>query len=166
MTCTLILTRHAKSSWDVPAQNDHSRPLNKRGRRSARAIGNWLSEKGLNPDQVLSSSSQRTRETWDLMGLKAPLVTYTDNLYHASANGMMNSLAEAREPVVLMLGHNPGISEFASEIVKQPPNHPRFYDYPTCATTVIRFDIDRWSDIHWHSGTVEAFILPRELLEK
>lgn len=166
MTCTLILTRHAKSSWDDPVLNDHARPLNKRGRRSAKAIGNWLSEKGLSPDQVLSSSSQRTRETWYLMGLSSPLVTFTDDLYHAPETSMLNTLAEAKEPVVLLLGHNPGMAEFASEIVVQPPTHPRYFDYPTCATAVIRFDIDRWSDIRWHSGTVEAFVLPRELLEK
>ncbi|MGR3409824.1 MAG: SixA phosphatase family protein, partial [Paracoccus sp. (in: a-proteobacteria)] len=32
----LILTRHAKSAWDDPTLDDHDRPLNDRGRRSAR----------------------------------------------------------------------------------------------------------------------------------
>ena len=69
MTRTLILTRHAKSSWDAPVASDHDRPLNKRGRKSAPAIGTWLKQNGWLPDEVISSTSARTRETWDRMGL-------------------------------------------------------------------------------------------------
>ena len=61
MTRTLILTRHAKSSWDDPFLNDHDRPLNKRGRKSAPVIAGWLRENGWLPDEVLSSTSARTR---------------------------------------------------------------------------------------------------------
>ena len=35
----LILTRHAKSSWDDPTITDHDRPLNGRGRRAALELG-------------------------------------------------------------------------------------------------------------------------------
>ena len=46
MTCTLILMRHAKSSWDDLTLSDHERPLNKRGRASASAMGKWLRKNG------------------------------------------------------------------------------------------------------------------------
>ena len=72
MTCTLILTRHAKSAWDTSAPSDHARPLNQRGRASAKALGDWLRDIDQLPGQVLSSSSQRTRETYQLMDLFAP----------------------------------------------------------------------------------------------
>ena len=48
----LILTRHAKSSWDDPGMDDHDRPLNSRGLRDAPAMGQWLRDKGHLPDQV------------------------------------------------------------------------------------------------------------------
>ena len=67
MSLRLILTRHAKSSWDSPVAGDHARPLNERGRKSAKAIGQWLSGKGYEPVLVLSSDAERTRETWALM---------------------------------------------------------------------------------------------------
>jgi phosphohistidine phosphatase len=165
MTRTLILTRHAKSSWDSPALNDHDRPLNKRGRKSATAIAEWLREHGWLPDEVLSSTSTRTRETWDRMGLQADKVCFHRALYHAAPEDMLNELSGATEPTVLMLGHNPGIAAFASRIVRYAPDHARFHDYPTCATTVIRFDIHDWAHARWHSGDVQGFVIPRELLE-
>ncbi len=98
MTCTLILTRHAKSAWDTTSPSDHARPLNKRGRHSARALGRWLREKGHVPDQVISSSAQRTRETYYLMNLEAPAL-FTERLYHASAEIMFQVLNEAEQPI-------------------------------------------------------------------
>ncbi len=165
MTRHLILTRHAKSTWDEPLQNDHVRPLNKRGRKSAAAIGEWLKQKSFLPDEVLSSSSVRTVETWQRMELDASETTFTDDLYHAGPDGMFQKLSAAKGNTVLMLGHNPGIAEFASRIVREEPSHARFFDYPTCATTIIRFDIDNWRDVSWRSGEVLEFVIPRELLE-
>ncbi|WP_108861230.1 histidine phosphatase family protein [Ruegeria sp. Alg231-54] len=165
MTRTLILTRHAKSSCDSMALADHDRPLNKRGRRSASAIAAWLCENDWLPDEVLSSSSVRTRETWERMGLQADSVCFQRTLYHADPADMLLELSGATKQTVLMLGHNPGIAAFATQIVKHPPDHARFYDYPTCATAVIRFDIEDWSGVRWHSGDVLGFAIPRELLE-
>lgn len=165
MPRTLILTRHAKSSWDNPGLSDHERPLNKRGRKSAAAIGAWLKEKGWLPDELLSSSSVRTRETWEQMGLEAEKLTFTDDLYHAPPDRMFRLLSSATGKTVLMLGHNPGIAGFAGAIVEEAPMHSWFFDYPTGATTVIRFDIDDWRDLNWRSGRVLGFVIPRELAE-
>ena len=165
MTLTLILTRHAKSSWGDPGLPDHARPLNKRGRASAEAMGIWLKKRELLPDQVLSSSSQRTRETYQRMALTARSTTFTDDLYHASAQQILNELNHATGQTVLLLGHNPGIAEFAGQIVQAPPDAERFHDYPTCATTVITFDAPTWDEVDWHSGLVQDFILPRQLLD-
>lgn len=165
MTLTLILTRHAKSSWDSDTLSDHDRPLNKRGRRSAVALGDWLRTKALSPDQVLCSSALRTRETWACMGFEEPEPAYTDALYHAGPAKILDTLKSATGRIVLLLGHNPGIAEFAGNIVEEAPAHARFFDYPTGATTVIEFPVDAWRDIRWHSGEVLAFVVPRELIE-
>lgn len=163
MTCKLILTRHAKSAWDTPAPSDHARPLNKRGRRSAAALGQWLRDTGHLPDQVISSSSQRTRETHELMVLDAPAI-FTERLYLASSDMMFQVLGEAEHPNVLLLGHNPGIAAFAHSMANRPPDHSRFDDYPTGATTVLEFDIENWGELSWGSGKLLDFIVPRELL--
>jgi phosphohistidine phosphatase len=165
MTRTLILTRHAKSAWDSNSPSDHARPLNKRGRRSAIALGNWLRENGLQPDQILCSSAQRTRETQSLMQFDVP-TAFIERLYHASSDVIFQALREAEMNRVLVVSHNPGIAAFAHAIVKDPPDHIRFDDYPTGATLVASFDIDSWADLSWSSGRVVDFVVPRELLEE
>ncbi len=163
MTRILVLTRHAKSSWGNPMLDDHDRPLNKRGRVSAKAVGTWLAEKGWTPDEVLSSTSLRTYETWRQMELDTSEVTFTRDLYHPDPGQIFRTLTSAKGSVILVLSHNPGIAEFAGRIVRQPPDHMRFFDYPTCATTIIQFDVEKWSDVSWKTGEVLDFVIPREL---
>ncbi len=162
MTRTLILTRHAKSSWDTAGLDDHSRPLNKRGTLAAKALGNWMRQRGWLPDQVLSSSAQRTRETCAGMALDVQ-PEFLDTLYHVTANQLLRVLSGASGQTVLMLGHNPGVGEFAEGLVSEPPDHPRFSDYPTGATTVVQFDIDGWDQMQWRRGKVVDFVVPRDL---
>ena len=109
MTKRLILMRHAKSSWSSPARDDHERPLNARGVEAATAIGDWLRQRSYLPDQILSSSSTRTRETCRRLNLTADK-RFLDGLYHAGAGQMMAILKQASGQCVLMLGHNPGIA--------------------------------------------------------
>ena len=163
MTHTLILTRHAKSAWDSSAPSDHARPLNKRGRHSATALGHWLRERGHIPDQVISSPSQRTRETYERMNLGAPAM-FVERLYHAHADIIFQVLSEAEHPRTMILGHNPGIGTFARAIATKTPDNPRFFNYPTGATLVLEFNITRWRDLRWGSGRLVDFIVPRELL--
>ncbi len=160
---TLILMRHAKSSWGAPSLADHDRPLNDRGKRSAEAMGRWLKGRDYLPDAVLSSSSRRTRETFEGLDLGAP-VKFTRELYHAGPAGMLQVLREAEAKSVLMLGHNPGIAEFAERLLSAPPDHPRFDDYPTCATLVARFDSSTWRDVAWGQGETVDFAIPREVI--
>ena len=83
----LILMRHAKSSWDNPALDDHARPWNGRGRVSADAMGDWLRNRKYTPDQALVSDSARTRETFLRLGFICD-TSFESALYHASAQGM------------------------------------------------------------------------------
>ena len=163
MTCTLILTRHAKSAWGTSAPSDHARPLNKRGRKSATALGDWLRRNDQIPDQILCSSSQRTRETREMMRFDSPTV-FIERLYHASSEVIFQALREAEQNRVMVISHNPGIAAFAHAIVASPPDHLRFDDYPTGATLVVQFEIETWSDLSWSSGKVIDFVVPRELL--
>lgn len=129
MTLRLILTRHAKSSWDDPSMTDHDRPLNARGRGAASDLGRWLASRGYLPDLVLCSDAQRTWETWTRLSDELPVTPRLElkpALYHAGADVMLAVLRHATAPVVMMVGHNPGISEFAQRIVSRPPVHPEF----------------------------------------
>ncbi|MDU9005907.1 SixA phosphatase family protein [Sedimentitalea todarodis] len=163
MTRTLILMRHTKSSWDDYTLADHDRRLNKRGQRSAKALGEWLSDKPWQTDQALVSTATRTRETFAGLGLSLD-AEFTRTLYHADAAELQLVLETAVGATVLMIGHNPGISEFAQDMAATAPKHPRFSDFPTGATVVMEFDIQGWDDVETRTGRVLDFVVPRELL--
>ncbi|PCD76001.1 SixA phosphatase family protein [Pseudothioclava arenosa] len=160
----LILTRHAKSSWDDPLMQDIDRPLNARGRAAAHELGDFLASRGLEPEEVMCSTARRTRETWDGVASAVietrPEVSYIEDLYHASPEMMLQVLKTASAPSVMMIGHNPGIAEFAAQLPAQPIYDPEFRKYPTCATLIVDFQIEDWSEVQLGRGSVLEFFRP------
>ena len=160
----LILTRHAKSSWDDPNSPDHDRPLNERGRAAAKDLGQWLASRGYLPGEVLCSDALRTRETWEGLALPgAPEVSLKPSLYHAGPDVMLAVLRHATADVVMVLGHNPGIAEFAARILSKAPLNDSFAHYPTGATLVCDFAVETWAEVTWGLGVADDFIVPREI---
>ncbi len=163
----LILTRHAKSSWDDPLTPDHDRPLNERGKAAAADLGVWLASRGYVPDAVLCSDALRTRKTWSGIAPALPGTPVLDlkpALYHAGPDVMLAVLRHAQADCVMMIGHNPGIAEFARKLVARSPANPEFDRYPTGATLVCDFSVDTWEEVVWGSGVVDDFIVPREIV--
>lgn len=158
----LILTRHAKSAWDDPTLEDFDRPLNDRGRRAALALGDFMASRGYEPEEVICSPSKRTRETWDRVAgapLEVrPVMRFEDKLFHASPSDMLAVLKTATAPTVMMIGHNPGIAEFAASLPARLPMDPDFRRYPTAATLVVDFQIDNWADVNPGEGSVMDFV--------
>lgn len=166
MGLRLILIRHAKSSWEDARCDDFDRVLNARGQSNAAAVGHWLRGNGYIPDQVLVSAASRTRETYEWlcngMGVCANFQS-KDTLYLASDSRILSELKKATGETVLMIGHNPGIGEFASRFANRPPLHKDFLRYPTCATTVFDITATCWAEAKFGGNTVLDFIVPREL---
>ncbi len=161
----LILTRHAKSDWSDPSLPDHDRPLNGRGQRAATELGQWLVSRDYLPDQVLCSDACRTRETWAAIARSlsdAPDADLIAALYHAEAATMLQHLKGATGQTVMMIGHNPGIGEFASTLPATPPTDPDFARYPTSATLVVNFDATGWDQITPGTGATLDFFTPSE----
>ena len=63
---TLLIFRHAKSSWKHPELADHDRSLNKRGKLDAPMMGELLRNEDALPELILSSSANRARTTAEL----------------------------------------------------------------------------------------------------
>jgi phosphohistidine phosphatase len=139
----LILMRHAKSDW--PDVADHDRPLAKRGRRDAPAVGHWLGRSGYLPDAVVCSTARRARETWELAatGLAAaapgtvPPVRYEPRVYEATVLGLLMLVREFADDhaAVLVVGHNPGLAELVVGLTAPPPDPPTAF--PTAAVAVL-----------------------------
>jgi phosphohistidine phosphatase len=167
MSMRLILMRHAKSDWDHRVLGDFERPLNRRGRKAARAVGAWMAAKGHVPDAVYCSSATRTSETCALV-LQAlgtsPDVTYSRDLYLASADMLLRTVGQAKPAAtVMLLAHNPGCAILAAALAERAPPHARFDDFPTAATAILEFEIDSWAALSPKQGQVVDFIVPRDL---
>jgi phosphohistidine phosphatase len=160
----LILMRHAKLDWSGSQVSDHDRPLNESGRVNSTSLGLWMSEKALKPDVVLCSSAARTRETLDLLQLSgSETLKVTRALYLADAEELFAAIKEVSGDTVLVIAHNPSICDIAEMIVDAPPNPDGIRHYPTGATVVATFDIDRWTDMTWRSGHITHIVRPSDL---
>ena len=168
-----MLLRHAKSDW--PDVADHARPLAKRGRHDAPAVGRWLAARGYLPDVVVCSTARRTRQTWELIAPElggSPSVTFEPRAYDASALTLLYLAQELpdRYRAALLIGHNPAISELASSLAGPPEDAPPAEDgsppprlsFPTAAVAVLEF-AGEWPALAPGEARLEAFTAPAEL---
>jgi phosphohistidine phosphatase len=113
---TLLLLRHAKSSWKQPELNDHDRPLNKRGRREAPKVGKFLKESDLLPELILSSTARRAVDTAQAVADESGYdgeIDQLPDLYLSDTACYMDVLQRLPDEVnrVLVVGHNPDLDE-------------------------------------------------------
>lgn len=162
---TLLLLRHAKSSWKDTNLPDHERPLNKRGRKDALAIGMALKEKELLPQKNLASSALRVRETCEgiFLGCQSTFDTeFLDALYLAEPEDILRLLQTVPDDVerVMVSGHNPGLEGLLQEL------SGHIESMPTGALAFISLPITTWSQLNSTTeGELIEKILPRELRE-
>ena len=157
----LILMRHAEAGWHIN-MDDHERPLSAVGIRDAKRIGLWLKEKEYIPDEVISSTSVRTIETLSYLFLECPQI-FEKSLYLADAEQMKSTLQTLLSETVILLAHNPGITELAHDLMNHEEKHENFMDFPAASTLVIDFKADRWSEVKSDSGIFVDFVMPLQL---
>ena len=158
---TLMLVRHAKSSWDHPGVSDHDRPLNGRGQRDAPAMGRRLAEQGLAPDRILSSTALRARTTAQLiaeaLGFDAADIILDERLYGASADEVLRVIGELDGDVgtAMVVGHNPETASLAHRFSSD------IHEMPTCAVAEFTFDVDAWYELEDADPTSVRVQTPR-----
>tara|TARA_Y100000590_G_scaffold220753_1_gene249830 strand:- start:1392 stop:1904 length:513 start_codon:yes stop_codon:yes gene_type:complete len=168
---TIFLLRHAKSSWDNTKLEDFDRPLATRGIKSCKKIGKFFKKKKLVPDIVYCSTAVRAKQTWDLINRiveKKKNIIYEDQLYMANSSIFMNFVKKTNDnfKTLMIVSHNPGIENFAIELIKNKESD--FYKdinlkYPTGGIAIINFKLKHWSKMNYETGDIYEFIKPREL---
>lgn len=161
---TLYIFRHAKAAPEGQ-DGDAERPLMKRGRKAAAAMGEYLAGLAPPPTVVLCSTSLRTRETLDeiLPSLEPePQLLFEDALYLASASRLLDRLQRLPEQAgsVLLIGHNPGLHQLAATLAS---NAEGLADgFPTAALAVLRVS-GNWSVLRPHQAKLADFKTPKLL---
>ena len=152
----LYLLRHAKSSWES-YEDDHDRVLSERGRNDASTLGEYLNKNNINFENTLCSTSRRTRETISIINEVSPCSTdeinYLDSLYHASSNKIKEVVKNYSNKSLLIVGHNPGVSELISDLLKS-----NFIDYPTCVFAQFKLTTH---DVASSDASVQIIIRPK-----
>ena len=162
-TKTLLVLRHAKSSWKDPDLLDHDRPLNKRGRQAATKIGRLILDEGMTPSLIFCSTALRTRETAQLAFAGTdpyPKIVFREDLYHAEPERIALILSQIDQPIlsVQIIGHNPGLELFLARMTGES------IILPTGALAKIDLELTNWNQFsELTRGTLVKFWKPREL---
>jgi phosphohistidine phosphatase len=140
----LLLMRHAKSSWDDSSVPDHLRPLNKRGKRDAPRMGQFMQEQGLVVDAILCSTAVRARATVEGFlqeFLFEGEVDYLDELYGAGPETIIALLAQLPQEVetALVIAHNPGLEDFLGMVCGLHEH------MPTACVAYIKLPVEHWA---------------------
>lgn len=160
---TLLIMRHAKSSWKNLSLPDHDRPLNDRGEEDAPRIGAALKSLDLTPTLILTSTAQRAVQTAELVADTSGYekeVRRDRNLFHAGVDEFLESLQRVRddENIVLVVGHNPGVSELVDYLTDRPET------MTTANVAVVNLPIESWEDLDFNTeGELTRILRPREL---
>lgn len=168
----LILLRHAKTEKMSQTGQDRDRRLDERGRDDAAVLGRYLIANDLRPDLALISPAARVRETWDRISAEmpeAPKTRIVQELYGADSVQLLNVIraADGEQPAVMMVvGHNPGIHEFAITAMRgaRAGDRAALVDaMPTCGLAVLDFPTNDWGEIAFRTAQLERFVSPRLL---
>ncbi|HEU4470168.1 MAG TPA: histidine phosphatase family protein [Flavisolibacter sp.] len=144
---TILLIRHAKSSWDHPGMDDADRPLNERGKKDAPEMARRLKEKGIRIGLFVSSPAKRAKKTAkyfaEAYGLEKDAIVLIEALYHAPPSVFAETIAAlpGEHSTVAIFAHNPGITEFASSLTDV-----RIDNMPTCSVFAVSADAGSWED--------------------
>ena len=160
---SLLILRHAKSSWDNARLSDHDRPLNDRGRRDAPRMARLLEEYDLIPDLIITSSAERALTTAELVALNCGYenaLLVTRDLYHGAPEDYIEALreqgGEARK--ILVVGHNPGVEELVDWLTDESER------MPTAALAHVTLPITAWHEMTLDvTGDLQNLWRPKEL---
>jgi len=156
--------RHAKSDWNNAGVHDHDRPLNQRGIKAAKLMGDHLDRSPAAIDIVLASTAVRVQQTLEWMQKNwkrlKPTVINSRNLYLASPATILQEVSQLAPHYtgILVIGHNPGLEELARRLCGTA------IEFPTACLAELYLQADSWrqsaDDGRWVLGEVTR---PREL---
>ena len=162
---TLLVLRHAKSSWENPDLSDFERPLNSRGFDAARFIGGLIYQRDLAPQIIVSSPAKRAKQTAvlvkELAEIPKPII-FDERIYEAGALALFNLIREFDEKYdsVLLIGHNPGFEQIVRMLTGENVT------MPTAGLAKINFDIANWHDLETNSNELEFVLRPKDEIIK
>lgn len=164
---TLILIRHAKSSWDDAGLSDYERPLNDRGKKDAPAMAERLYERGIKIDAFITSPARRARKTAEQFAKRykkeKDILLLKTELYMAGEETFYDVISKLDDDFdcVAVFSHNPGITEFANSLT----DDARIDNIPTCGIFAVSIEAKKWNKFKEAKKKFLFFDYPKALVE-
>jgi phosphohistidine phosphatase len=161
---TVLLIRHAKSSWGDPGITDFERPLNERGKKDAPIMARRIKDRHINIDAFISSPAKRAKKTArifaEVFKLEEDKIDYRSALYHADAETFYTIIesVENKWDTIALFSHNPGITYFVNELTQV-----KIDDMPTCAVFALQANCTKWKDFRKAEKTFLFFDYPKAM---
>jgi phosphohistidine phosphatase len=163
----LALMRHAQAEAKQPSMSDFERPLTRRGLNEASIMARRSVELAQLPDVLLVSPALRARQTaaafMRAAGLPQHRLLEDERLYLADAPALLQSLRSMAAGVdrLLVVGHNPGLTELA----RQCDMATEFHEIETGAICLLTLDIGAWAECSLCAAVALAYDSPRRHFE-
>ena len=161
----ILIMRHAKSSWSDEKLRDFDRPLNSRGKKDAPAMGRYLKELDIIPDQIFSSPAERAKQTVlavsKEIGLSSDSIHWDEELYFGDPMAYLTAIRSADQDssVIMTVGHNPMSAELMSALSMQSFTH----HVPTAALACFEADVESWKDVKQSGCKLLWIVSPKEI---
>lgn len=160
---SLLLVRHAKSSWDDPSMSDFDRPLNERGKKNAPEMAIRLHDRGIRIDLLISSPARRARQTAKAFQkiLAIEKLELRDELYLPASHVFSSVIRSIPDTVstAALFSHNPGITEFANLL-----SSTRIDNMPTASVFAVQSDVNEWREFSNANTRFWFFDYPKAIL--
>jgi phosphohistidine phosphatase len=144
---TLLLVRHAKSSWDIPGESDFDRSLNGRGKADAPEMASRLIKRNVQIDLFVSSPAKRARKTAEIFirqyNRDERKILFVQELYEAELQTFYELISGLKNDCksVAIFGHNPGITDFVNDLTEVKVD-----SLPTCGIFALNISIEKWKE--------------------
>ncbi|PLX01414.1 MAG: histidine phosphatase family protein [Marinilabiliales bacterium] len=161
---SVIIMRHAKSSWEDSSAGDHERGLMDKGIMRTKKVAEFMIVNNINPQLILSSTAKRAVETAkiiaDSISYEREKIVLSKKLYLSYTDDVFDELFEVDNNInsVMVFGHNPCFTDLVNMFLKK-----QIDNLPTSGMAVIEFKTDKWKEIPNSKFSVKHLIFPSKL---
>lgn len=147
----LHLLRHSKTEISSASGQDFDRALTTKGIIQSNLMGKYLNDASVEIHETYCSDSTRTKQTLAIISksIDCGKINFKNELYLADRETILGLLWRLKHKKdILIIGHNDGLSKFASYLTDQPVH------LKTCGYVCIEFKADSWKETSIGMGTI------------
>jgi phosphohistidine phosphatase len=145
---TLLLVRHAKSSWNDANVSDMDRPLKRSGIKDALEVSGKLKALKCVPDILITSPAVRAMTTALIfartLNYHYNRIVINEMVYDFSKDTLLPLLRnlDDKYDVVMLVGHDPAFTYLLNDLTGKA-----FEKMPTASVAKINFGVKHWQKI-------------------